>query len=275
MLCGMKKIVDNSFLQDELSLRKFLSNSSRNVVVLSDYSTMETYRSGSIAAVYKVTKVLAEYPNQVEIIKGSTEIAGLSGRAAGLQRRLIDEDATDYFPSFCQDVAYALNGNVPSMNAFNRRIQAANEQLRIFLGHAEHIAYAYTEIAKVFTQDELKVIRTSDTYTPSITNKLTHLIAELAVPLIQTNPRDRRKLREEEFPNLLAFRLTICNIVLMLQWLSVGGALNTAPERLRNDIVDCLISAYATYFDGILTKDQKQNKIFNRVRYILRSGFGV
>jgi hypothetical protein len=271
----MKKIADNSFLQDEFSLKRFLSDSSRNVVVLSDYSAMETYRSGSIAAVYKVTKVLAEHPGQVEILKGSTKIAGLSGRVAGLQRRLVDEDETNHFPNFCREVEYAANGNAASMSAFNRHVQAANEQLGILLGHAEHMAYAYTEIAKVFTQDELKVIRTSDAYTPSIARKLTYFIAELAIPLIQEHPRGRRKLRKEELPNLLAFRLTICNTVLMLQWLSVGGAQNTAPEKLRNDMVDCHISAYATYFDGVLTKDQKQGKIFNRARYILRSGFGV
>lgn len=271
----MKKIADNSFLQDEASLRGFLNESSRNVVVLSDYPAMGTYRSGNIAAVYKVTKALGDHPGQVAILKGATKIAGLSGRAAGLQGRLVDEGETSYFPTFCQEVASAVSGHTGARDAFKQHVQAANEQLGILLGHADHMAEAYEEISKVFTQDELKVIRTSETYTPNIARKLTHFIAELAVPLIQKHPRGRRKLRKEELPNLLAFRLTICNAVLMLQWLSVGGARSTSPEKLRNDMIDCHISAYATYFDGVLTKDQKQMQIFNRTRYILRSGFGA
>ena len=44
--------------------------------------------------------------------------------------------------------------------------------------------------------------------------------------------------------------------------------MNIRPEKLRNDMVDVNFAAYALYFDGILTNDQKLRAVYERARWI-------
>jgi hypothetical protein len=44
-------------------------------------------------------------------------------------------------------------------------------------------------------------------------------------------------------------------------------------ERLRNELVDMVFVACATYFDGILSKENKVNDIYEQVTFMLRHVF--
>jgi hypothetical protein len=56
-------------------------------------------------------------------------------------------------------------------------------------------------------------------------------------------------------------------------WISVGGAKKVKPDKLRNDLVDVIFAAYATYFDGILSKDEKANAIYSDALWMLTNVF--
>jgi hypothetical protein len=92
----VKKIIDSNKLQSE-HLEKFLSRSPNHIAVLTDYAMMEAYKSDDLGVLYQSMEILSGHPTQVIILKGTQAVCGLSGRAAGLQRRLIDIGQTRDF----------------------------------------------------------------------------------------------------------------------------------------------------------------------------------
>lgn len=72
----MKLVVDSNRLQSE-ELRTYLNASTSNLAVISDFAAMEAYKGNTLASIYKSMQVLADFPNQVLILKcsGSHSIA--------------------------------------------------------------------------------------------------------------------------------------------------------------------------------------------------------
>ena len=55
---------------------------------------MEAYKADTHDMLYRSMGILGQFPRQVVILKGTKVVCGLSGRAAGLQRRMIDQQQT-------------------------------------------------------------------------------------------------------------------------------------------------------------------------------------
>jgi len=53
-----------------------------------------------------------------------------------------------------------------------------------------------------------------------------------------------------------------------------GGVGGVKPERLRNDVVDLSYVTYATFFDGLLSKDAKALDVYRDTKELLWK-FGV
>jgi hypothetical protein len=103
-------VIDSNFIQSD-RLRAYLANSLTNYVVITDYAAMEAYKADTLDMLYRSMGVLGECP-QVIILKGTQAICGLSGRAAGLQRRMIDQQQTRGFADYCRHLAAARAGNL-------------------------------------------------------------------------------------------------------------------------------------------------------------------
>src|SRR6266851_566608 len=88
-----RMVVDSNVLQSDL-LRAYLSKSSDNFAVLTDYAAMEAYKGDTLASIFKSMAILADFPRQVIVLKTTGVLCGLSGRRAGLQRRMIDDEQT-------------------------------------------------------------------------------------------------------------------------------------------------------------------------------------
>ena len=69
--------------------------------------------------------------------------------------------------------------------------------------------------------------------------------------------------------NAFLFRHSVCAFVWSLDWISQGGADNVRADRLRNDLVDVIFATYATYFDGLLSKDEKALRVYKQARFIV------
>ena len=60
---------------------------------------------------------------------------------------------------------------------------------------------------------------------------------------------------------------------MVLRWISEGRVENVKPAKLRNDIVDMGYVAYATFFDGILTREKKVQEIYEESCLLLDQVF--
>lgn len=105
----MKRVIDSNFLQRS-ELRSHLEKSINNKAVLTDYIAMEAYKGDGVKSIGKSMEILCEFPRQIIVLKSTINICQLSGRLAGLQRRLIDQEQTRSFSLFCNGLERLSKG---------------------------------------------------------------------------------------------------------------------------------------------------------------------
>jgi hypothetical protein len=94
----------------------------------------------------------------------------------------------------------------------------------------------------------------------------------LAVELYAGLPVIEKLPPFHELPNNFVFRYSLMGQLLALRWISDGGIENIKPKRLGNDLVDMSHAVYATYFDGLLTREKKWLEIYDDASWFFRQG---
>ncbi len=270
----MRKVIDSNFLQDE-RLGHYLSRSPDHYAVLTDYAAMEAHKGDTLTTIYRSMGILSRYPKQVIVLKSTQIICGLSNRSAGLQRRLIDQNQTREFFTHCRHLASAKLGNKHIQDQILDLGRETNSHMQRMLTGAVKLPNIFDEIAKTYTSAEIKILRTRSTYTHEMIDKTIKNILFLAGLLFRDHPRTNQLPTASELPNSFIFRSSLCSYLLALDWISVGGAKNVKPERMRNDLVDVSFAAFATYFDGILTADKKLLGIYGKAVFLLEKLFST
>jgi len=234
---------------------------------------MEAYKGDTLASIYRSMEILAEFPRQVIVLKGTMTVCGLKGRRSGLQRRLIDEGQTRGFPEYCRQLEAARRGDLSLQRQLLGLGRAADEQMARMLGDAARFSESLELIAGTYTAAELQILRRDVPYTKALFEKVTANVMMLAAMMFAGHPRISKLPPASELPCTFIFRAALCAYLLALRWVSVGGAENVKAKRIRNDLVDVNFAAFATYFDGLLSADSKAAGIYCDADYLLRNFF--
>jgi hypothetical protein len=164
----MRKVVDSNFLQSE-ELRAFLSDSVENKTVLADYAAMEAYKGDTLVAIFQRMEILAAFPTQVIVLKGTQAICGLQPRDGSmLQDQLIDEDQTSGFPEYCRHLDAAKRGDRSIQAQLLDNGREATAHMARMLADAPIFVRGIDDIAATYTAAELKALRTGAPYTESM-----------------------------------------------------------------------------------------------------------
>ena len=266
---GLKrKVVDSNALQSP-ALRAYLLRSTNNFAILTDSAAMEAYKGNTLGSIFHSMAILAEFPRQVIVLKTTGVVCGLSGRLAGLQRRMIDEGQTLGFQKYCRDLRAAKFGHVSGREQLLGLGRAADAQMDRVLADARTMPEAVAGIASSFTDAELKIIRTGLPFSDQLVRKTLENIIALAKSLSSQHPRPTVVRNVDELPNTFLFRTALCAFVWALDWISVGGPKSVKTEKIRNDLVDVNFATFATYFDGLLSMDEKSLRIYQRAAFVL------
>jgi hypothetical protein len=265
----MRKIVDSNFLRSD-ALKAYLSESTDNYVVLTDYAAMEAYKGAMPASIYASMQYLVQYPRQVIVLKSTQAVCGLSGGDAGSLKQLIDTRQTREFSDYCQSLLAAQHGNQSCQRQLLEHGRAAVAHMDRILADMEKVSSSFDAAANVYSQQELKIIRNGSTYTHKMGDKIIHNFMLLAMHLFNELQGVAAVTIGPEVRNTFIFRYALCAYLLALKWISVGGAVKKKPEGLRNDIVDVNFATFATYFDGLLTADKKLQEIYASAEFLLR-----
>jgi hypothetical protein len=138
------------------------------------------------------------------------------------------------------------------------------------LADSPAMADAIKSLRKTFTSDELRIIRKSEPFPSTLVRKALEFITGLTLITISRHPHPPPPFKSEaEMRNSFLFRHAVCTFVWSLDWIAQGGADNVRADRLRNDLVDVIFSTYATYFDGLLSRDEKALRVYTRSRFIV------
>lgn len=268
----MKLVVDSNRLQSA-ELRAFLSRSPKHIAVLTDYAAMEAYKGDTLVSIFKSMEVLAAFPNQVVVLKGTRAVCAQRGRAAGLQRRLIDEAQTRGFPDFVHHLHRAKLGNSSLERQLLEHGRVATEHLERMLVDAQTTGTMMEEFAALYSKSERRIIRAGENLSTEAVDKTIRIVLQIAGKAFQQHPDVKVVPRYAELSNTFIFRAALATYLLVLDWAARGGARDAAPERLRNDFVDMNFAAYATYFDGILSADAKVLRLHTELRLWLLALF--
>jgi len=270
----MRKVVDTNFLQTE-ALRAYLSASTDNYAVLTEFAAMESYKQDAPDAISNRMEILVQFPTQVIVLKGTLDVCALSGRDAVAQKRMIDETQTREFPEFCQHLLAAKRGDFSIRQQIieNRREARVNLD-RMLLG-SSNVSRGIELMQQTYTPTELKSLRQRKGLTPQLQDKLVRNVLSLAGELMRQHSSVTDLPRGRQIRNTFLFRFALCASVSILKRIEEGSAGKVSDENLRNDMVDVNFAAFATYFDGLFTDDKRAADIYARSEYLLREMFAI
>jgi hypothetical protein len=269
----MRMVVDSNYLQCQ-ALRGYLSASTENYAVLTDYAAMEAFK-GDPQVIYRSMEILAERPKQVIILKGTQDLCGLSPSDAARPDGLVDFDQTRGFPTFCRRLAQAKRGDRPLQMQLEQSGREAAAHMDRILGDMLQLNLGIEQIAETYSIEELKILRRREPFTPKMGNKLVHQVRLLAGELFSKHPQVVEVRSGPEMRDTFIFRHAICAYVLGLRAIEDGAAGRAKPQKLRNDSVDVTFATFATFFDGLLSADKKAQGIYVEAAFLLGEIFAM
>lgn len=264
----MHLVIDSNQLQTD-NLRQFLRRSKQNRAVITDFLGIEGY-SGDHRADFRWMEVLSDFPYQVVVLKGSQMAMAQSGRPSGLLRRLVDDETTRQFPQHVAATRAAKNGNSHALEQVESNRKYAVEHLAHMEKEAEQIRPAMEVLGRMYTKEERAIIRERKPYTDAMVDKLTENLFGIVVMIV--GPSARGRSFERDIKNTLAFRVALSMYVMTLHRTAASNVTEMKPSRLRNDMVDMILVAYGTFFDGVMTADGRLNDMYEEVCALL---FGI
>jgi hypothetical protein len=268
----VRKVVDSNFLQTE-ALKSYLSASSANCAVLTEYVAMEAYKQNAVASICSRMETLCRFPIQVIVLKGALLASGLSGREALSPAGLIDAEQTSEFPDFCRHLSAAKSGDHAVQKQIDEYSREANTIIDRMLLGAKTLSDGIKLFEKTFTPAELKILRRREHYTPQMRDKLIQYILALTAEFANHHPNALKIKRGPQVRNTFIFRFALCGYVSILRRIEEGGVGNVKVEKLRNDVIDINFAAFATYFDGFLTDDKRAYSIYEHAAFLLQEIF--
>jgi hypothetical protein len=142
-----------------------------------------------------------------------------------------------------------------------------------FKNDAAKVAKGIAELRKSFTPEHLRVLRKRKIYPADLLGRIKREILEITALLFSRHPDIYQMPQAGKVRDSYLFRFAVSTYILALKWISDGGPATVKLDKLRNDIVDMNYVAYATYFDGLLSRDKKMNEIYQETCFVLENMF--
>ena len=269
----MRNIVDSSFLRNP-RLRDYLNSSGDNFAVFCDYACMEAYKGNAIKNTYESINIVSDFPTQIIILKGTRELFSRTLNYEG-QDSLIDKSQTEGFDEFCKLVFEANKGNNDISRQILLKAKDAKTQFAQMHKDSRNVAQGIIEYKKSFKPEYLKIIRTNRLFNHEMISKMINDIMLLTAFLFEGHPDVERIPTVNQVKNSYAFRFALCAYMLMLDWVANGGIDNVSLDKLTSDSIDLHYVAYATYFDGLLTEDDKMKRVHYDSTIVLDNAFST
>lgn len=268
----MKKVVDANYFQHR-DLEAYFRASGENRAVLIDYAGMEMRKGADpVMNLFRSLSILSKYTKQIVVLKGTRAIAGMNTATQGLGVRLIDKGQTRGFADFCRHVKLAAAGDqryIAAVEASAIHAQAHFAQMEVGFAATQEVIERYVTR---FSAKQLTELRESKPYSKELCDTIELQLREIWVDLYQAHP-DIPQLRDfEEVANNIVFRYAVAGYVWLLEKLRNGanGKQVLSAKKVTSDFIDIVYVAYATYFDGVLSKDVRVQQNFDETLIILK-----
>lgn len=269
----MRMVVDSNVLTEDV-LREHLSRSRKNKAIVTDYLMIEALKDDPLGKIFRLMKILCEFPKQVVVLKSMRSLSALKGRRCGMTRRMIERGQTKGFGSWCVGLRKAEAGDKNLRNQLVENGKEATEEIDKLIANQTTYAEVIAREAENYTAQELTILRTDQPYTSEMIDKMAERIVTLTTKLFDAHPDKAKPPTAAELPYTYLFRLALCAYLQTLRRIRDGGPGAAKAEDIANDIIDAVFAAIATYFQGLLSNDAKANELYRNAKHILK-GFPV
>ena len=126
------------------------------------------------------------------------------------------------------------------------------------------------EHVKKYTEAELAILTKGKPVPKALLSKITGEILALANVMFWAHPYFKRQPPLRKLSNAFLFRYAVAGYVVALRCIKEGGAPGASAKNIGNQIVNSMIAAYATYFDGFLSGDQRAQQVYDTACDLLK-----
>ena len=232
----MKVIIDANFLQDP-ALEEFLRADKENIVVLSDDACMEAYKGNALKNVSKSLEIIANFPDQAVILKGTREVVRITLSSYKLED-LEDAEQMQGFSEFYRNVQLAVQGNKFFANQILENGKKASAHFEIVREDSKKVISGIELLIKSFKPEQLRAIRKGQKFDREMIEKVMREILMLASFMFQDHPDVSKLPQIDHIRNSFVFRYAIGAYLLGLRWISDGRPVNVNLDKMRNDVID-------------------------------------
>ena len=230
---------------------------------------MEAYKGDAAVSIFKSLQILADFPDQVVMLKGTKEIGGLDAVAPGIAERMIVPANVHRFSETSLALKQAHRGDCEVLQAIQEHEKAAKQHMDRILVDAGELTPALKDIESLFTSSEIKAIRTEYPYSLNVINKTLIAANQLYHNFRLSHPSKLKSIARKRRWNSFLFRFSLASVIYVITWMRQGSAENRKPERVRNDLVDLNFATFGTYFNGLMTGDHRLQETHAELRAVL------
>ena len=264
----MECVIDSNFLKSPELEIYFRRNKSNKVILTSDLQN-EVSQTVNLENMKELTHILTKYPSQVISLKPTPTIFGLSGRSKGLRKRLIHKHSAEGFKAFSLFMNSDEDDKSKMGQVLMRDAIIKADIIKALKNEANQYLKAFKDTEAIFTEAEMLDIRKNIPLKEETIEKFFKLVTALTTKRFKEIPNRGKWPKSNEWPNLFLFRLSFFQTFYFLNWVAKGSPKNLNLKKIGNDLIDLNFCTYATYFDGLLTKDKTCKKTFEDGRAIL------
>jgi hypothetical protein len=279
----MHKVVDAGALYSD-ELAAFFAASRDNVAVITDIMSIEALkreglRDDDLHYFRRAFQTLADNSGRVVVLRSTPELAKTIPRVSAVPASLYDLENTASFSDFC---AVVLGNGTPSMIAHVQANQVRSRQFmeKLTAQGSEMMRSGIGDMATLWPPDIIKEFVQGSLGSAFFRHAHSSILCAAAERIEHAFPNNPLAFAgngsvPEELLYWQPFRYAVAMHALAATWVGNRGYETAKAERLRNDSIDMFYVAYGTYFDGVITRDNRLCKLWELTTMILRNAFGI
>lgn len=267
-------VIDKSVFKSP-DFEEFFNDDPGNRAVWINIGELESYSGDAVINLSKALSIISRYPKQVLCQKSALELLTIGQIDPAQRSMLIDDQKTQGFEQYCKNVQSAANGDLKMLAYIRNNERNAKNQLSEIIKDSETLILPLIEsVKKVATVEGLQAYRDGKPCPARehrITNEAIYILGQNFFSKVSAFPQLHRVAYLARHYYKFRFAAALWSTAFLR--LVEGGANGIRPDKLSNDLLDISYVVSATYYDGIMTNDDRQSKVFNLTASIIHGAF--
>lgn len=250
-------VIDSNMLQSD-ELRRYFTQESGNLAILPDFAWYELYKQQSLEGLRLGLSVVGDHPEQVILLRSGGHISRLDPAVAEDLNRLVFDGPEGEIG----ELVRLVRSDEPMDDLAAARLTSLWDWARTLqpslIEGATDIAVSFPEMQEqMFNHKEIRTIRTAGKYTEQMILTIFGAALQIWETLAGHYEIEWEGLDETVVCRAYLFRYALGIVINLLWWIRGGSQAVVRMDRMSNDLIDLGFAAYATYFDGLFTRDEK------------------